>query len=321
MGMSSLSDIISNNQAQAGSHRQEASEKTDDSKIKVKTEAEARQRGLSIRNPQPPDERCEFCGKVLHHEGIVVMGSVFMWNPYAERCDCELAVKKWAEYDAEQARLKAEEERRKRNEMEQARINKLLGQSGIGKRFQQRRFDTFKTDTPARKKSYQVAKDYADNFAMFMQDGIGLYIEGTNGTGKTHLAAAIAMQLMTKQHIPCICKTAGDLLLDIKSAFDREGLNEKQILQVYKDVSLLIVDDLGKEQCTDWSISTLYSILNDRYEKMLPTIITTNYNSDELVRALTPKGYDNYKAKAIISRLREVSKVLTMAWEDMRQTK
>ena len=83
---------------------------------------------------------------------------------------------------------------------------------------------------------------------------------------------------------------------------------------------MLIIDDLGKEQCTDWSISTLYSIMNDRYENMLPTIITTNYNSEDLARALTPKGYDNYKAKAIISRLKEVSKVLTMAWEDARTT-
>lgn len=286
--------------------------------VRVKTEAEAREAGIGIRVPQPPDEVCEFCGKKLHHEGLVLMGTVFMWAPFAERCDCEKAVKKWAEYDAEQERLKQEEERRKRFEAEQARIDRLLGKSGIGKRFQSRRFDTFRTDTPARKKAFQIAKNYADNFATFAQEGIGLYIEGTNGTGKTHLAAAIAMELMTKHKIPCICKTAGDLLLDIKSAFDDSTANEKQVLQIYKDVNLLIVDDLGKEQCTDWSISTLYSILNDRYEKMLPTIITTNYNSDDLMRALTPKGYDNYKAKAIISRLHEVSQVLTMAWEDFR---
>lgn len=249
------------------------------------------------------------------------MGSVFMWAPFAQRCDCEKAVQKWAEYDAEKERQKIEEERQKKYAAEQARIQRLLGQSGIGKRFQQRVFATFKTDTPARKRAFQVAKEYADNFGAHMQDGTGLYIEGTNGTGKTHLAAAIAMQLMSEQKIPCICKTAGDLLLDIKSAFDRDNTNEKQILQIYKDVSLLIVDDLGKEQCTDWSISTLYSIMNDRYERMLPTIVTTNYNSDDLIRALTPKGYDNYKATAIVSRLREVSKVLTMAWEDARTAK
>ena len=230
------------------------------------------------------------------------------------RTGCE----KWAEYDAEQERKKQEEEQRERFRREQAKITRLLGKSGINKRFRQRVFQTFVTDTPAQKKAYSVAKAYADNFEKHLEDGTGLYIEGTNGTGKTHLAAAIAMQLMTEYQIPCICKTAGDLLLDIKSAFDSGSTTERDILSVYKEVSLLIVDDLGKEQCTDWSISTLYSILNERYEKMLPTIVTTNYNSDDLVRALTPKGYDNYKATAIISRLREVSQVLTMAWEDYR---
>ena len=81
---------------------------------------------------------------------------------------------------------------------------------------------------------------------------------------------------------------------------------------------MLIVDDLGKEQCTEWSVSPLYSILNDRYEDMKPTIITTNYNAAELVRALPPKGGDGTNARAIISRLREVSTVITMAWADYR---
>lgn len=281
------------------------------------SEAEARKKGVTIRHRQPSDERCEFCGKTLRHEGLIISGIVF-WCPHAERCDCEQAVKKWTAYDAEQERLKQEKEQQERYQIQQARIKRLLGASGIGKRFQQRVFSTFRTNTSAREKAYRIAKDYADNFALHLQDGTGLYIEGTNGTGKTHLAAAIAMQLMTEQKIPCICKTAGDLLLDIKSAYNGENMNEKQILQIYKDVSLLIVDDLGKEQCTDWSISTLYSIMNDRYENMLPTIITTNYNSEDLERALTPRGYDNYKARAIISRLKEVSKVLTMAWDDAR---
>ena len=65
-------------------------------------------------------------------------------------------------------------------------------------------------------------------------------------------------------------------------------------------------------------MSTLYSILNDRYEDMKPTIVTTNYNTDALAAALTPKGFDDTKIVAIISRLREVSKVMTMAWEDIR---
>ena len=106
--------------------------------------------------------------------------------------------------------------------------------------------------------------------------------------------------------------------MDIKRTFDGGTTNEAQILDIYKRVELLIIDDLGKEQCSDWSMSTLYSILNDRYEDMKPVIVTTNYNADQLAAALTPKGFDNTKIIAIISRLRETSTVMTMAWADIR---
>ena len=65
-------------------------------------------------------------------------------------------------------------------------------------------------------------------------------------------------------------------------------------------------------------MSAIYSILNDRYEDMKPTIITTNYNVEDLTRVLTPKGGDSGRITAIISRLRETSRVLTMAWADIR---
>ena len=69
---------------------------------------------------------------------------------------------------------------------------------------------------------------------------------------------------------------------------------------------------------TDWSISTLYNILNDRYEDMKPTIITTNFGADDLIEVETPRGFDGSKARAIVSRLREVSTVLTMVGDDYR---
>lgn len=242
---------------------------------------------------------------------------VFIWQPFLPRCDCEQAQAYWQEVDRRNAEQKAAEEEQARRKAMQEKIDRLLGQSGIKKRFRQRTFDNFRRDTTGRKKNYDIAKEYADNFEYHYARGDGLYIEGTNGTGKTHLAAAIALQLIG-EGIPVICKTSSDLLQDIKKSFDREGAREYEVLAVYKRVDLLIIDDLGKEQCSDWSMSTLYSILNDRYEDMKPTIVTTNYNADALANALTPKGYDNTKIVAIISRLRETSTVMTMAWADAR---
>lgn len=272
---------------------------------------------MKIRKAPPEAGKCKYCGKTLEPQGIVFGGEVWIWQPFPTRCDCPQAKAYWEEYDRKKAMEKAAAEEQERRKAMQQRIERLLGRSGIKKRFQQRTFENFRRDTPGRQKNYTIAKEYADNFGYHRAKGDGLYIEGTNGTGKTHLAAAIALQLIG-EGIPVICKTSSDLLMDIKKSFDDSSVNEAQVLDVYKRVDLLIIDDLGKEQCSDWSMSTLYSILNDRYEDMKPTIVTTNYNADALVSALTPKGFDNTKIVAIISRLRETSTVMTMAWKDIR---
>ena len=279
---------------------------------------EAARNGIPSRQPVPQPDICQFCGKVMYRTGIVIDGMVWFWKPSPERCDCDKSVRYWQEIDAQK---KAEDDRRKealRKEKQQERVEHLLGECGIKKRFQQRTFAHFRCDTAERTDAYIKAKSYADNFASHSRKGEGLYIEGTNGTGKTHLAAAIALQLIS-QGTPVICKTAGDMLSDIKRAFSQPEAREHEILGVYKGIDLLVIDDLGKEQCTEWSISTLYSIINDRYEDMKPTIVTTNYNANGLIDALTPKGGDNTKSRAIISRLREVNKVITMAWRDYRE--
>ena len=281
------------------------------------TPTQARERGICWKNPPPAMGTCEYCGKTLEPCGLVFSEEIIIWNPVLPRCDCEQATAYWQEQDRQAAEAAQQEEEAKHRRAMRQRVEKLLGQSGIKKRFRQRTFPNFRTDTPGRKKNYRIAKEYADNFAYHQARGDGLYIEGTNGTGKTHLAAAIALQLI-HEGVPVICKTSSDLLLDIKKSFDGDGIRESDVLDIYKRVDLLIIDDLGKEQCSDWSMSTLYSILNDRYEDMKPTIVTTNYNADALVAALTPKGFDNTKIVAIISRLWEVSTVMTMAWEDIR---
>ena len=276
--------------------------------------------GLSFKLPPPPPDVCQFCGKENPRHGLVMFGTVIMWQPFVSRCDCPEAQAYWKKYDEDRRTAEEAEKQAEKRRQKQERIDRILGRSGIKKRFRNRTFTNFKTDTPERLRCYKIAKRYADTFAERYNNGDGLYIEGTNGTGKTHLAAAIALQLIG-EGIPVICKTSSDLLLDIKKAYDSKEVSESRALDVYKTVDLLIIDDLGKEQCSDWSMSTLYSILNDRYEDMKPTIVTTNYGAEDLIKALTPRGYDNSKIVAIISRLKETSTVLTMAWEDYRTTK
>ena len=59
-----------------------------------------------------------------------------------------------------------------------------------------------------------------------------------------------------------------DLLERIKRTFNKTGADEAEVLQIYKTVPLLVIDDIGKEPPTEWAISTVYNIINSRYEEM-----------------------------------------------------
>ena len=261
--------------------------------------------------PQPGE--CTFCGKALYWIAPCCEGIVKSWWA-VEPCDCEQAV-------AERERIKAEmEEAREREwvEIERARkmerIEKLIGRSGLGKRFQQRTFENFTCTTPDQQRCYDSVKKYADTFTERLQDGKGLLMIGSIGTGKTHLAAAVANQVLAAG-VPVIFKTSIDLLTDIRNTYDTDT-QESKVVDTYGTVELLVLDDLGKEKVTAWAASMIFSIINARYERMLPTIITTNHGCAELASAL---GDDRTRAEAIVSRIQETCVTIVMAWGDHRK--
>jgi DNA replication protein DnaC len=293
----------------------------------VFTSKEVEELGFSTGNLEPPPNptKCKYCGKTLYYEAVCLNGAVMCWNrKFPQRCDCEKAKVFWDKYDAEKKRDAEEQEKTEVEEKKRkaflSRINRILGESGIKKRFMSRTFENYNI-TPENRSAFNAAKEYADSFEYNLKTGKGIYFEVTNGTGKTHLAVAISLQLI-KNGVPVICKSSIDLLADIKKAYDKAGdISENAVIDIYRKVDLLIIDDLGKEQCTPWTVSTLYAILDYRYEDMKPTIITTNYNEEMLIKRLTPQGGDSLNAEAIVSRFRECNDVVTMAWDDYRSVK
>lgn len=272
----------------------------------------------------PEPGKCEFCGATLDYIGIVRhrYGSAYeweveRWSSVPLRCECAQAKAKWDAQDAEERRLAEEEQRRQEELNRRKRVENALARSGMKKRFLARTFANFQTDTPGRAKAHRTAKEYADNFTAHLANGDGLYIEGTFGTGKTHLAAAIAIQLM-EQGRNVIFKTADDLLRGIKATFDDTGREEQKVLDRLKTCELLVIDDIGKEQATDWSTAQLYAIINDRYECQRPLIITTNFNENDLIAVESPKGVGEHRIRAILSRLHETCRLMTMSWPDWR---
>lgn len=194
----------------------------------IYTSKEVEELGIPSTQPVPKPEKCKYCGKTLYYECVVLMGQAMIWNLEKPRCDCAKAVEFWKRWDAKQEELRKAQAIAEEQEQKRRKIEAILGKSGIKQRFLSRTFENFAVNNENRK-AYETAKEYVDNWQDNKDNGRGLYLEGTCGTGKTHLAVAIALKLIN-QGVPVICKTSIDLLADIKQSYEYDStVNEEEV--------------------------------------------------------------------------------------------
>ena len=128
--------------------------------------------------------------------------------------------------------------------------------------------------------SLKMAKEAARNYA---HDPRGwIVFEGAVGCGKTHLAVAICNERLEQFGHQVIFVTAPDLLDFLRMTFDPRGeTTYDDYFERIRNVSLLLLDDLGVENPSAWAKEKLFQLLNYRHVNKLPTIITTNKSLDD----------------------------------------
>lgn len=108
----------------------------------------------------------------------------------------------------------------------------------------------------------------------------GLFITGPYGTGKTHIAAALANSWSHQGRSAQYCSTPV-LLRDLRAGIADHSTDRR--LQQFIGLDLLALDDLGAEHLTDWSGAQLFDLINERYNAGRITIVTSNYPIAKLV--------------------------------------
>ena len=132
---------------------------------------------------------------------------------------------------------------------------------------------------------FAFCKDYADSFNP-KSESI-LFLGGT-GLGKTHLSLAIAGEVINKGY-GVIYGTAQNLFNEMSREHFSYGEKSDALIDECLDCDLLIIDDLGTEFCTQFTLSAVYNIVNTRLLREKPTLISTNYSLAELEKIYSPR--------------------------------
>ena len=266
--------------------------------------------------PEPP--KCPYCGKKTPYIGTLTKGWIRWITSLQEACSCPQAQAEISKQEAEWA----EQERQAQESRKQKRIEALIEASGLSARNRRQTFERWEPKEERMRQIKQLVEAYKDlaiRGELEKNDGLNsLFMHGTCGAGKTHLACAVA-NAMIEAEKPVLLTTFGDLVQEIKSTFIKGSkISEKDIIEKYRRAPMLIIDDLGKEKPTDWSASILFSILNHRYSDMKPTIITSNFAPEETINRIAPAEDDALCGRSIVSRIREVYSILNISTDDHR---
>lgn len=183
--------------------------------------------------------------------------------------------------------------------------------------------------------------DIPEKVLQALVNGKGLYLWGGCGTGKTHIAYAIKKKRLENSYksnfnyidrrvnveelnysFSCddavTYKNFPNLLKKIKSSFDTEEKESiaETVRYAFRDINnkpipsaLLILDDVGAEKFTDWTIENLYEVINSCYEQMYQLMIISNLSLKELAENVGDR---------IPSRISEMCEVIKLSGKDRR---
>lgn len=178
--------------------------------------------------------------------------------------------------------------------------SKAYDLAGIPKRYATMSFDWLRehgTFPAENKEAYAIVKAYADNLKYNLDFGKGLILRGPAGTGKTSIAVSVLKRAidMGKGGMMISMPNLLDNMLTLSKGDNVAFMDYERKL---RNIPLLLLDDFGVEYSkSEWVSAKVESIIIDRYNRMKPIVLTTNYSDSWTKDHYSQRIYDRLRGE------------------------
>lgn len=157
----------------------------------------------------------------------------------------------------------------------------------------------FTPRSAGQREAYERALAYCGGFPQpRASEGLGLLFWGPAGSGKTHLAVGVLMELVAGRNLSGRFWDFAALVSEISRCYDKSsGTAVMDPLRSALDAELLLLDDLASRRIPDWAHDALFEIVNARYMARRPTLITTAFEDVDRDEAA---GADHFRGEEFL---------------------
>ena len=178
--------------------------------------------------------------------------------------------------------------------------NQTYSVAGIPKRYYDMSFEYLKQHGKFPKENteaYRIVSDYRQNLEQNLNTGKGLILRGPAGTGKTSLGVCLLKEALAIGK-GCLMISMPNLLDNMLTLSKGDNVAFMSYEQKLRNIPLLLLDDFGAEYAkSEWVSAKVESIIIDRYNRMRPIILTTNYSEGWTKDHYSQRIYDRLRGE------------------------
>lgn len=219
------------------------------------------------------------------------------------------------EKEMKENNLKDAESFRKRS------INSAFNKVKIPLRYRDSSINEITAYNDKQQKIIKRCLSYIEKYNDLKKLGTSLIFTGKPGTGKTKIALSMVKPIIenvvspaykkmikeieesgsSEESLRCyeynICKYINtyDLFMEIKETYNKNSSEtEREVIDIYTNTEILIIDEVGAQSGSDYEVTTMFRIINARYENMKPTFLISNLSEEDLSQYIGERTIDRF---------------------------